>query len=178
MANKLFRLLLLFLFVNSGNKAFSQNLSTLQGVVTERSTGEPVVGVSVYIAKLKKGAVTDIDGNYKIANIPSGIYDIDVSGISYTPLSVKSLKVAGSATEFNILMDVATNILDQIVVTSARRMNSEIAVINATKTADVVMSGISGLQISKSQDKNAAEVVKRIPGVSVMDDRYIMVRGL
>lgn len=178
MANKLFRLLLLFLFVNSGNKAFSQNLSTLQGVVKERSTGEPVVGVSVYIAKLKKGAVTDIDGNYKIANIPSGIYDIDVSGISYTPLSVKSLKVAGSATEFNILMDVATNILDQIVVTSARRMNSEIAVINATKTADVVMSGISGLQISKSQDKNAAEVVKRIPGVSVMDDRYIMVRGL
>ena len=98
MANKLFRLLLLFLFVNSGNKAFSQNLSTLQGVVAERSTGEPVVGVSVYIAKLKKGAVTDIDGNYKIANIPSGIYDIDVSGISYTPLSVKSLKVAGSAT--------------------------------------------------------------------------------
>ncbi|NCB97114.1 MAG: TonB-dependent receptor, partial [Bacteroidia bacterium] len=178
MANKLFRLLLLFLFVNSGNKAFSQNLSTLQGVVAERSTGEPVVGVSVYIAKLKKGAVTDIDGNYKIANIPSGIYDIDVSGISYTPLSVKSLKVAGSATEFNILMDVATNILDQIMVTSARRMNSEIAVINATKTADVVMSGISGLQISKSQDKNAAEVVKRIPGVSVMDDRYIMVRGL
>lgn len=178
MANKLFRLLLLFLFVNPGNKAFSQKISTLQGVVAERSTGEPVVGVSVYIAKLKKGAVTDINGNYKIGNIPSGIYDIDVSGISYTPLSVKGLKVVEPATDFNILMDVATNILDQIVVTSARRMNSEIAVIHATKTADVVMSGISGLQISKSQDKNAAEVVRRIPGVSVMDDRYIMVRGL
>ena len=178
MAKKLFRLILLFLFVNTGNKAYSQKSSTLQGVVAERSTGEPVVGVSVYIAKLKKGAVTDIDGNYKITNIPSGIYDIDVSGISYTPLSVKELKVSGAVTDFNILMDVATNILDQIVVTSARRMNSDIAVIHATKTADVVMSGISGLQISKSQDKNAAEVVRRIPGVSVMDDRYIMVRGL
>ncbi|MEA5005137.1 MAG: outer membrane beta-barrel protein [Rikenellaceae bacterium] len=178
MANKLFRFLLFLLFIISGNNTFSQTTSALQGTVVERSTREPAVGISVYIAKLKKGAVTDANGYFKISNIPQGVYDIDVSGISYTPLSVKELKVIGTLTDFNILIDPATNILDQIVVTSARRMNSEIAVIHATKTADVVMSGISGAQISKSQDKNAAEVVKRIPGVSVMDDRYIMVRGL
>ena len=63
-------------------------------------------------------------------------------------------------------------------VTSAKRMNSDIAIVQATRSAGVVMSGISGRQISKSQDRSAAEVVKRIPGVSILNDRYIIVRGL
>jgi len=167
----------LFLIL-SCNLAGAQVLSSLSGKVVERSTGVPVIGASIYIEKLKQGGITDINGIYRINNIPKGIYKIVVSCISYTTLTVPDLNISAPDTDFDIVMDEATNTLNQIVVTSSKRMNSEIAVIQATRTADVVMSGMSGRQITRSQDRNAAEVVKRIPGVSIIDDRYIMVRGL
>jgi TonB-dependent receptor len=40
------------------------------------------------------------------------------------------------------------------------------------------VSGISNEQISKTADRNAAEVVKKIAGVSVVDERFIIVRGM
>ena len=40
------------------------------------------------------------------------------------------------------------------------------------------MSGISAQQISKTQDSDAAEVLRRIPGITIVDDRFIVVRGL
>ena len=41
-----------------------------------------------------------------------------------------------------------------------------------------VLSGLGGAQIDKSQDRNASEVARRIPGVTVVDNRFVMVRGL
>lgn len=170
----IFSLLLIF----SLKTTLAQNYSILTGTVVEKNTGLPVIGASVYIDSLKKGGITDTSGNYVISNIPRGIYKLEVSSISYNSVKVTDLAINAPSVKFDIVMEEANNMLNQIVVTSAKRMSSEIAVIQSIKSADVVMSGISSQQISKSQDRSAAEVVKRIPGVSVIDDRYIMVRGL
>ena len=46
------------------------------------------------------------------------------------------------------------------------------------RKSNAVVSGISAQQIAKTMDRNAAEVVKRVPGVTIMEDKFIMVRGL
>ena len=56
--------------------------------------------------------------------------------------------------------------------------NTENAVLILIKTSNLVVSGISNQQISRSQDKDASEVVRRIPGVTIRDGRFIIVRGL
>jgi outer membrane receptor protein involved in Fe transport len=70
------------------------------------------------------------------------------------------------------------NELKDHVVKSGKVTNTENSVINEIKTSATIVSGTSASQISKSLDRNAADVVKRIPGVTVQDDRFIVVRGL
>ena len=62
-------LMLALLFVWTG-VAWSQGV-TVKGVVTSEEDGEPVVGASVLVAGTSLGAVTDIDGKFSIANVPS-----------------------------------------------------------------------------------------------------------
>ena len=66
----------------------------------------------------------------------------------------------------------------EVVVQSIKRENTELSAINAVRSSAVVMSAVSSNEMSKTPDKNAAEVVKRVPGISILDDRYIVIRGL
>ena len=46
--------------------------------------------------------------------------------------------------------------------------------VNAVKASPVVMSAVSSQLITKSQDRDASEVVKRIPGISIIDDKFVL----
>ena len=75
-------------------------------------------------------------------------------------------------------MEEDFNLLNEVVVQSIKRENTELSAINAVRSSAVVMSAVSSNEMSKTPDKNAAEVVKRVPGISILDDRYIVIRGL
>ncbi|EKD32089.1 MAG: hypothetical protein ACD_77C00178G0005 [uncultured bacterium] len=169
-------LIIAVLFIGTVQNLSAQN--ALKGTVVDKTSGEPVIGATVYFKNLKKGASTDLDGNYFIEQIPSGVHLIEIACISYKTISVPDLEIKTGQNVFDIAIEESATTLNEIVVSSVKKMNSEIAMVQATKTASVVMSGVSGRQISRSQDRSAAEVVKRIPGVSVINDRYIIVRGL
>jgi len=176
--NKLKKLILLIIFGITLLDLSAQSTNVLKGVVLDKKTSEPIIGATIYFEDLKKGASTDLNGIYRIEGIPEGIHKIKIAHMSYQTFSIPDLNIIKGNNNFDIVMEEGSNALNEIVVTSVRRMGSEIAMIQATRTASVVISGISGKQISMSQDKSAAEVVRRIPGVSVINDRYIMIRGL
>lgn len=169
-------LLLLCLLISTTLSA--QEKSILKGQVIEKTGGLLVIGAAVFIESQNKGSVTDEQGNFKIENINRGIVNIRVSAISYKTLKISDVQLHSGVNIFDVVMDEDVNLLNEVIVTSVKKMNSELAVIQATRHADAVVSGISGGAITRSQDKSAAEVVKRIPGVSIINDRYIMVRGL
>ncbi len=161
------------------NKATAQaTIGILEGKVIDKSTGEPVIGATIFFPDVRKGSMTDPDGLYSISQLSPGVYKVEISCISYKKISINDLEIKEGGNSFDIVLEESANLLDEVVVTSVKRMNSEIAMVQATRSAGVVMSGMSGKQITKSQDRNAAEVVRRIPGVSIMNDRYIIVRGL
>ena len=47
-----------------------------------------------------------------------------------------------------------------------------------TRQSEQVVNGVGRQQIAKSQDRTAGDVVKRIPGVTIIGDRFVMIRGL
>jgi outer membrane receptor protein involved in Fe transport len=65
-----------------------------------------------------------------------------------------------------------------VVVKGTVRRSAEIGMVQSIKSLPQVASGMSGAQIAKGPDRVAAEVMRRIPGVSIIDDRLIIVRGL
>lgn len=61
---------------------------TFSGVVKEES-GVPLAGATVLIAKLKKSALTDMEGQFVIKNVPDGEYEVEISYIGYEPRKLK-----------------------------------------------------------------------------------------
>src|SRR5688572_13580379 len=172
------QLLLLLAFFSITLSGFAQVQGTLAGRVLDKNTKEPVIGAVVYITGSTKGASTDVDGNYSIKADP-GIYKIAVTYVSYKQTNLENIKAdAGKTTTLNINIEEDSKQLNAVTIVGTRQTNTEMSLITELKKSEIVANGISGEQISKSLDRDAAETVKRIPGVTVMNNRYIYIRGL
>jgi TonB-dependent receptor len=156
----------------------------LRGRVVDFETAQPLPGASVQLQGTAKGVVTDARGYYELKNVPAGEYTLLISYIGYQQNKIKSVVVEpGKTLTYDIKM-LAGKSLDGVTITAGpRRVNavsysSEKEVISEIRTANAVVSGISNEMISKMADRNAAEIVKRIPGITVTDDRFIVIRGM
>lgn len=155
------------------------NNGIIEGIVTDKNTKETIIGANVTIESLNKGTITDMDGQFKISEVPSGDYKIKVSYLSYQTIELEHIKINNNqTTSVNIVMEESTTALNEVVVTGVRRMNSELSMLTAQKKALTVVSGVSSQQITRTQDRDASEVIKRIPGISIIDDKFVIARGL
>ncbi len=149
------------------------------GTVYDATYKEPLIGATVTITGTGIGAVTDMDGKYRIEKVNKGTYSITSSYVSYNPEMVPNVKVeAYQETVVNITLSDANVQLQNVTVVAQRKLGTEMAVLKTVRKSLPVANGISAQQISKTQDSDAAEVLRRIPGVTIVDDRFIVVRGL
>ena len=148
----------------------------ITGSVHDAKTREPIVGVTVFVKEFNTGTITNADGDFTIQGIDATKCTLRFSYLSYKTVEMEhNLDDAGS---LNILMESTDVQLNEVVVKAQRSTNTEVSLISVQKSLPQVTSGISAAQISKSPDRTASEVVKRVSGVSVIDDKYIIVRGL
>lgn len=177
--NTLFCILILFSVPLHASGFFSQT-GTISGRVIDSLTLQPLIGATVIDAHDPTiGAVTDVDGQFNIAGLRTGSYELIIRYVGYHEKSVKNVSVSADAvTNLEIRLSSETIQINTVTIRDTRKTNTENAVINEIKTSSNVVSGVSGTQIAKSQDRDAADVVRRVPGVTVIDNRFIMVRGL
>lgn len=83
-----------------------------------------------------------------------------------------------TAEPLKIEMESDQQVLGEVKVTGMARKNTDVAMIEAAKLSDQVVSNISAQEIRRTQDNNAGEVIRRVPGVSLIEDKFVMVRGL
>lgn len=151
---------------------------TICGKVTDTELGEPLIGASVIIKGTTVGSVADIDGLYRIENVNPGTYTLSFSYVSYETKDVEVRVVARQETVVNEALKSADLELEGVTIVAQRKIGTEMAVLNTVKNSFSVANGISAQQISRTQDSDAAEVLRRIPGVTIVDGRFIVVRGL
>jgi len=177
MKNRAFILvILLFLSIN----LFSQK-GTLRGRITDVSTGETLLGASVTILNSNPliGTISDFDGNFTLSNIPSGIYNLKCTFISYQTKTIENIEIqAGEVTVLDFQMSTSSETISEVVVTATAVRNSESAIQTVQRKSATLINGISSQQMSKLGDSDASSALKRISGVSVDGGKYIFVRGL
>lgn len=174
----LFRLIFVFALL-LGAITIKAQTGSICGTIVDKALNEPLIGASVAIEGTSIGSIADIDGYYRIDNLKPGTYNIEVSYISYSNRKIANLKVvARQETVVNVEMEESQLQLQNITVVAQRKLGTENAVINTIRKSLPIVSGISSQQISKTQDSDAAEVLRRIPGITIVDDRFIIVRGL
>ncbi|MDR2498356.1 MAG: TonB-dependent receptor [Tannerellaceae bacterium] len=150
----------------------------IRGVIIDKLSGDPLTGANIVIESLNIGAAAGIDGDYSF-RAPAGTYTVKIKFISYNSLELTGVVVTeGRTTEANAALEEAATGLEEVTVVAVKKMNSEVSLINAMKSSPLTLSGISSQQIARTQDRDAAEAVKRIPGISIIDNRFIIARGL
>ncbi len=173
---KLYHSLLLLIVLFSSQLLCSQ--TAIQGRIMDKKSNEPLTGAAVLIEGTTNGTTADIDGNYTL-NVAPGKYSLVISYVSYTTQSIKNVVVQkGAPTILNINLEEAALVLESVQVVAQRRTDTELSMLKSVRTAVQVVNGISSQQIGKTLDRDASEVVKRVPGVTIQDNRFIVVRGL
>ncbi len=125
-----------------------------------------------------QAAPVNIDGTYLLQLTP-GTYGITIQSIGLKPLTFTGIVIkADEKTVLNGVLEESAQALKEVVVTGQKQTGTEVAMIQDLKKSEVVVSGMSNDQIVKTLDRDAAEVVKRIPGVTVQSNNFIVIRGL
>jgi outer membrane receptor protein involved in Fe transport len=160
--------------------SFSQSgVGVVRGNIKDAVTAEDVIGATVKIEGTTLIASTDLNGFFSISKIPVGKVKIIISYISYKLKTIENVSVEdGQITQINTALEEDKISLQELVVTATKITGTDIAVISEIKAAQQIVSGISSAQIAKSMDRNAAEVVKRVPGVTIFGNKFINIRGL
>lgn len=151
---------------------------TIAGVIVDASGSLP--GVNIIVKGTSKGAISDLDGNFTIANAPTGKQTLVLGFIGYKTLEKEITVIQGENNLGAISLSESDLELEQVVVKSTIRQ-SQMKALSLQKSAPNVMNVIAATSIGKLPDHNAAEAVQRVSGVAIERDqgegRFVLVRG-
>ena len=94
----------------------------ITGKVTDVSTKEALIGVTISIEGTTIGAATDVDGGYIILNVPPGSYTLKASAIGYHPSRISAVTVSVDLTtkiDFQ-LSQMTIELKDEVVIVAQR----------------------------------------------------------
>lgn len=171
-----FAALLFFIFMSI---IVNGQTSILTGKITDGKTKEVLQSAVIEVKGMKFKTITDANGNYRLTNLPAGKIEVMVTNVSYADKQFTLNVTPGQILVIDIELTLKAIELQGIVVTPKKGKAGTVnAVISETRNSKAVISGISKQQISLSQDNNAAQVVQRVPGVTIIENRFVMIRGL
>ncbi|UKB77859.1 TonB-dependent receptor [Chryseobacterium sp. MEBOG07] len=141
--------------------------------------GNPITGAEVTIAQ--KTVVTDNNGDFTV-DLSSGTYNLTIKAPKYNTLRVEKLSVINKETNsvsfaLNKASDKTTNI-KEVVITAARKADTQAGLLAQQKKAAQMSDGISAEQISKTPDSDVGGTLKRVTGITTIDNKYVVVRSM
>lgn len=140
--------------------------------------GETLPGASIKVIETGKATQTASDGSYTLSVEP-GIYTVEVSYISFITQRISEVNVkADKNTPLDISLKPDAKGLQEVVVTASYKKASVEGLLARQKNASEISNGISADQIARTPDKNIGESLKRISGVSTVDNKFVIVRGI
>lgn len=153
----------------------------LEGVVLDEQTGDPLIGANVLLLGTALGASTDLDGRFAIAGVDPGSYDLRATFVGYAERIQPGVIVHPGATvalELRLAADSEAFVIDDMVVSAERVLSTSVAVLALRQQAAAIGDAISADMIARSPDATSGDALKRVTGLSVVDDKFVFIRGV
>lgn len=168
------------LFLSLFSFAQAQSLKLTGKVLNEKN--EPLAGVTIKIVG-GGGTTTDVEGRFTLNMTAGKKYDLEFSAVGYNTKQISDAEViSGQVNELNVVMEVKATAGENVVLGASRRSSARLETVSSIiafqKNTNTVASVISAESIRRSPDKNTGEVIKRTPGASLQEGKFIIVRGL
>lgn len=172
------KFLLFFCFLIPSLNIYSQSI--VSGDITDSLSREHLVGANVYFTGTAFGSVTDIDGKFRIVNVPDGSYKLRISYIGYTTKFIDVTLSNNTDLKLTVQLQSEGVVGDEVVISAQRK--GQVAAINQQITSQTMVNVVSADRIKELPDANAAEAVGRLPGISLIrsagEASKIVIRGL
>ena len=172
-------LLLIATFLLTISSSFAQK-GRIEGKITDSKTGAPIAGVTVLIKETAKGIATNLDGRFQLNIEVAKKYTLVISSTNYQSKEVNEVETGSDGiAHIDITLDAKSKTGEEVVVrASSAKKESVNAMISFQRTTNTVASVISSEAIRRSPDRNTGEVLKRLPGTSIQEGKFLVVRGL
>ncbi len=177
MRQKLF-VVIMFLMLGLGTGFAQQGF--LKGKITDKKSGEELVGAAVVVDGTTTGTITDFTGEYNMPPLEAGTYTIRVQYVSYEPMVFNNVVVkAGEETVLNVKLSQATMDIGEVQVKGKANRESENMLLMDQKKAVVATQAIGAQELSRKGVGDAEGAVTKITGVSKQEGvKNVFVRGL
>lgn len=149
------------------------------GRVLDRSNRIPLSDVTIHVLETKDVVTSDASGRYRIELTP-GMYTFRVVADMYRITRVRNVRVIwGRTTTLDLPIEPDENATEETIAVEAEvERASQSAQLLLRKNAAASSDSVGAQDIAKTPDRNAADAIKRVVGASVVDGRYVFVRGL
>jgi len=157
----------------------ARTTGTIVGKVVSARDGEPLNSAQVYLVDGAGGTLTSLNGRYLLQNVPVGSRSLRVELLGFATKTVHDVEVnPGDVTQLDIALESEAVAIEGIEVTAAVERGSTAALMSERQRSATVSDAIGREQMALSPDGDAAAALKRVPGLTVVDDKYAYVRGL
>lgn len=158
---KIFYLLLAAFILQSNyiNAHIGSGKTSLSGKVTDKETGTTIPGVTIYIPDLKTGAVTSIDGTYKIDNLPQTKILVQVNFLGYKTI-IETIDLSQTTTK-NFVMETSVKEINEVVVTGTSKATE-------IRKSPVPIVAIDKKYIDQNLSTNVIDAIAKLPGVNTV----------
>lgn len=174
--------LLAITLVSVPGQAAETQTGILIGVAVNTATGAPVSGAAVSVSGSEATATTDLNGNFRLQGVPAGAVDVTVSKVGVQPVTVTQVAIqAGQVSRIEVPLAPA---LDPVLKMAAFSVSadvvasSEIGLLGSRQKSAAVSDAIGSEQFSRLAVGNVAEAMSKVTGASMLDGKYVVIRGL
>jgi TonB-dependent receptor len=150
----------------------------ITGTVTDKKTGEPLIGAAIQVKGTTRGVSADIEGKFSITALPAGKVTLVVTFIGYEAAEVNVTVADGQSANVIIQLNPSSTTLNEVKVEANRETNREVTVLKDRQNSAVAQDAISLQQIERAATVNMAQALQKVPGVSLKEGKYISVRGM
>lgn len=169
-------IILLCLAVSSVNAQTGK----ITGKVINANTGQSLGGASLKLINKNISKAADLNGQFSFTKLEAGIYSISCTYTGFQEKIVDEIIVKDNEnTDINISLE--NKISGEVIVTSKRTKaagESVASLLIAQKNSASVSDGITAESIKKTPDRSSSDVIKRVSGASIQDDKFAIIRGL
>ncbi|MDN3596200.1 TonB-dependent receptor [Zunongwangia endophytica] len=158
-----------------------ETTGSIAGKLTDREmNGEPLAFANVTIKGTSKGTTSDYDGLYVLNKLEPGTYTVVFSFVGYETLEIPNVQVvADKVTEINTDLGASAASLDEVVITTVSRRDSEVALLLEQKGAIEMIENISAQELARKGVGDAQGALTKMAGVSKQEGvKNVFVRGL
>jgi len=160
---------------------FAQGTGSVVGKLTDKDfNNEPLAFANVFIKGTTKGTTSDFDGLYELANLEPGTYTVVYSFVGYETVEIDNVQiVADKVTTVNVPMGASAAALDEVIVRTSTKKESEVALLLEQKKANTIKQSIGADELARKGVGDAAGAISKMSGISRQEGgSNVYVRGL